>query len=370
MHKNLVNAAFGGGAIVLVIAGIICCSSSAPEASSGSTSGRAINAYTSTLSTNNNCALLSRDTSSCNAARTAMGFTGNWLLFSCNVVLGLKTAGGATTTTFGSAAWVTITFTDLPDYASNYYPQTGTYSFTANSETVSGNYSTMYTAYTTAYPNPSYIAQQSMVLKVPITPSVSQTSTSGYSAVGVTLNGVAILDSMAANSDSIFAEAGSFDECQGHPNSQNGGTYHFHTEPYSISYNDNNLIGIMLDGYWIYGRKEFNGTTATPVGTDNLYTYGGHTGANPLDGTGNTFHYHVTEWTACYHETMAGGSVTYHSDDGSATCNLGGGGTSVTAYFLTGHGNGGVFRVPPTGPTNQTAAIRYFYGAPGTCTGC
>ena len=276
---------------------------------------------------------------------------------------------------------MTVTFPDLPDYPSNYYPTTGTYSFTAGSVLVTGNYSSLYSAYTTTFPDPGSIATVSTVMKIPIitTPATSGgTDAMGMGMVGVSLNGVAIFDNLAANTDNIFAEAGSFDQCQGHPA---GTTYHYHSEPYSLSYNDNNVIGIMRDGYWIYGRKDYDGTTPGSLtniesaGTSSsLYQYGGHIGVDPQTGTGSTFHYHLTEWKGCYHES----GNTKSSDDGvsddtldsgTPTC----GGSWVDAWFMTGRGNGGVFAtVPGNGtqsPAQNTAGKRYYWGTHGACSG-
>lgn len=215
-------------------------------------SSRTVDAYTTSGAIHGNCALKTRSTATCDAARTALGFTGNWLKFSCNITLGLLDVTNATASSYAAATWVTLTFVDLPEHESNYYPTSGTYSFTANGETVTGNYNDMYRAYTPASPNPSFVAQKSYVMKVPKTPNTTSTATTGFGAVGLTLDGIAVFDSAAANSDNIFSEANTFDECQGHPNSQG---YHYHTEPWSISYDDNNLIGLMLDGHWIYGRR-------------------------------------------------------------------------------------------------------------------
>src|SRR4051812_39198947 len=56
----------------------------------------------------------------------------------------------------------------------------------------------------------------------------------------------------------------------GHP--QGTGIYHYHSEPYALSYDDGNFIGVMRDGYAIYGRKDADGTYPT------VDMYGGHTG--------------------------------------------------------------------------------------------
>lgn len=327
------------------------------------------------------CSYLTRDTTSCQSAREALGLSGNWLSFSCNVVLGLATSSGAATTTYASASYVTLTTVDLPDYASNYYPTSSTYSFTANGYTVTGNYSSLYSAYTTTYPDPSTNAQQSVTVNIPLSPSPSGTQTMSGGMVGIAINGVGIFNNLADATDNIFAEAGSFDQCQGHPAN---GKYHYHSEPYSISSNDNNLIGVMRDGYFIYGRQDYNGTSPGSItnlqiatSTSNIYKYGGHTGTDPISNTGSTFHYHLTEWKGCYDESGGvkasddGESLDTFNTSPSGSC----AGTWVDTWFLTGRGNGGVFMTTPSGlagqtPGQATTGIRYYYGTPGTCTGC
>ena len=46
--------------------------------------------------------------------------------------------------------------------------------------------------------------------------------------------------------DDIYQEAKTFDRCGGHP--EGTGVYHYHSEPYAISYDDDNFIGVMRDG--------------------------------------------------------------------------------------------------------------------------
>ena len=99
------------------------------------------------------CAQQTRDTSSCQAARTALGLSGNWLSFSCNVVEGLATSSQAATTSLASATYVSLMTANLPDFASKYYPTTGSYDFTANGYTVTGTYDSLYSAFTTAFPD-------------------------------------------------------------------------------------------------------------------------------------------------------------------------------------------------------------------------
>ena len=372
--------------ILFITVFLVSCSNKSSDTTVAIT-GQALNAYQTFVSTitspfGGSCDKVIRDTTSCQNARTALGLSVNWLSFSCNVVLGLATSALAPTTNYASAAYVTVTFYNLPDHTSNYFPTTGSYSFTANGTTIAGNYSSMYVAYTPSYPDPGINAQQTTTMNIPISPSFSGSQVMPGGSIGVAINGVGIFSDVAASTDNIFTESKSFDTCQGHPA---GTKYHYHSEPFSISSDDNNLIGIMRDGFWVYGRKDFSG--ATPGTTANLqtagasstiYKFGGHTGADPLTNSGSAFHYHLTEWVGCYHETTGG---TKSADDGitNDTINTGltpsCGGTWIDAWFTTGHGNGGVFKTIPTGlssqsPSQTTSAIRYYYGTPGTCTGC
>lgn len=374
---------FALAAIAIIIAVIVwTCGKSSSNSSSQTGAIRSLTAnitsgQTVTTPYGGTCTQLNRDTSSCQSARTALGLSGNWLLFSCNVVLGLATSSGVSTTNYSQAAYVTLTTVDLPDYKSNYYSTSGNYNFVANGYTVTGSFSSLYSPYTTSFPDPNNIASQSLTMNIPISPTHLQSAMS-MGAVGVSINGVLIYDSVAGNTDNIFEESGSFDQCQGHAAPAEGGTYHYHSEPYSISYNDNNLIGVMRDGYFIYGQKDY--ANAAPSATANsatdLDTYGGHVGSQPLDGTGSQFHYHATYWHGCYDRSGQGPNATIRSDDGNANtdpntnpCTLGTG-VAASAYFLTGHGNGGVFQNPPSGVSNSLQAVRYYYGTPGACTGC
>lgn len=211
---------------------------------------------TPTSTVNDGCALLTRDTSSCAAARSAQSLSGFWQKFSCRVTL---TAQGGT---------VQITTDGQPDYASNYFAKTNP----------------CYTPYGTSFPDPNTITAQHVVMTVPLAPSGTGPAMS-LGAVGVALDGVEIFDNQAAPGDSIFTEIGSFDECQGHPQMQ--GIYHYHSEPYAISYDDDAFIGVMRDGNPIYGRHDPDGSTPT------LDASGGHTGVTVDSPSTPVYHYHL-----------------------------------------------------------------------------
>jgi hypothetical protein len=98
------------------------------------------------------------------------------------------------------------------------------------------------------------------------------------------------------------------------------GAYHNHAEPLSVSYDDSRFIGVMRDGYPLYGRHDMDGSIPT------LDSTGGHTGTTADSPSTPVFHYHVNQQTSTA-STSAG----------------------ETQWFLT------------TGT---------FHGTPGACSGC
>jgi len=225
--------------------------------------GCVLNDNTTSTSTVNpaGCAVLARDTSGCDAARAAAGLSGYWRKFSCRVTLS-QGAGGVTAVADG-----------LPDYKSNYFDASN-----ACHET-----------YTGAIQNPNEIAARAYSLTFPAAPDTTSQAMRG-AVVGLALNGVPIFGNFAAPGDDIYQEARTFDRCGAHP--QEAGAYHYHAEPYAISYNDANFIGVMRDGYPIYGRRDPDGSLPT------LDSFGGHTGVTADSPSTPVYHYHVNEQTS------------------------------------------------------------------------
>ena len=270
----------------LSLSTLISCDGSSSASSSGCTLTDNTT-ETATISTNG-CYKVTRDTSSCLASRTAQGLSGFWLNFSCRVTL--TVSGGN----------VTIVSDIQPDHTSNY--------FQSNDPCYSNNQPAG------RYQNPNFIAEQSVSMTVPLVPTPS-TSAMPLGIVGIAVNGVAIYSNAAAPGDNIYDEADSFDYCEGHPDGSS--VYHYHIEPPTASNNDADFIGVMRDGYPVYGIQEHGG------GSPTLDAQGGHTGTTPDSGSA-TYHYH-----------------TYQQTEGSAPFR--------NAYFIT----------------SGTYA-----GAIGTCTGC
>lgn len=218
----------------------------------------------------NGCPLLTRDTSSCSNSRTNQGLSGFWLKFSCRVTL---TKSGSN---------VTITTDGQPDYKSPYF-------------------STSNACYESGFPtgraaNPNTLGEQNISLTVPYSPSnPSNTTGSAMSmgVVGVALNGVVIYSNAAAPGDNIYDEVATFDKCEGHPA---GTMYHYHTEPTTTSNEDENFVGVMRDGYPIYGRYDAGDVTPT-LSHGGTSTKGGHSGTT-VDSLSNVYHYHVNLQTS------------------------------------------------------------------------
>lgn len=208
------------------------------------------------------CHVLQRDTSACRAEREAAGLDGFWLRFSCRVKL------------TATADQVTAAFDGQPDYKSNYFPATDA----------------CHEDYDGAIQNPNLIKTYAYSVAFPRAPNTTASDQRG-GTMGVALNGVPLFNNAAAPGDDIFLEAKTFDRCGAHPNMT--GTYHYHSEPYSITYDDSAFVGVLRDGYPVYGRRDANGSLPT-----DLDEFGGHVGVTADSPNAAVFHYHVHEETS------------------------------------------------------------------------
>ncbi len=196
----------------------------------------------------------------------------------------LGTGGSSTAPTwyakFGSAVTVSVEGTNVvlrstgvPDHASPYW----------------GTGHALYEApHAGMQVNPNRIATQSLVLRVPMSPTRATASDTPMGPMGLAINGVALFNQYAAGRAPLTNEIVSFDRFNGHP--QNTGQYHYHLEPLWLTSRDGMaaLIGVLLDGFPVYGPREGDGSM--PSGLD---TCNGHTHAT-ADVPSGTYHYHVT----------------------------------------------------------------------------
>ena len=215
----------------------------------------------STSTVTGECALLERDTSACEADRRALGLDGFWLRFSCRVSI-----------TRPDADTVQLVSDDQPDHPSNYFPVDDP----------------CHEVYRPPGLNPNVLQPKHMTASVPRAPSPSG-SAMPLGTVGIAINGVSLYSNVAAPGDDIYSESASFDRCQGHPTGRSA--YHYHSEPWSISSDDAAFIGVILDGYPVYGRRDADGTLPA------LDSAGGHTGPTP-DSATPAYHYHVNQQTS------------------------------------------------------------------------
>ena len=174
--------------------------------------------------------------------------------------------------------FVVIKSTGIPDHKSPYFQPTDA----------------RYEAYNGSNPafvlNPNRILTQSLTFKVPLTPSESPAKpATPLGPIGVSINGVPVFNQYAGPGTPLTNEINSFDQYNGHP--QQSGSYHYHVEPKYLTTlkGKSALLGVLLDGYPVYGPVE-NGVTLTSA---NLDVYHGHTGVTAEFPNG-IYHYHTT----------------------------------------------------------------------------
>ena len=111
----------------------------------------------------------------------------------------------------------------------------------------------------------------------------STTSTS-LGAIGIAVSGAYIYNDQEGNGP-LSSAAGSLDYTGGHIGPSQ---YHYHLEPLAFTNDDENLVGIISDGFFLYGRK-CNATGTYPTGLD---ASGGHTSATQHS-LNDEYHYHI-----------------------------------------------------------------------------
>lgn len=122
-------------------------------------------------------------------------------------------------------------------------------------------------------------------LTVSASPELATSSTAtGLGAIGIAVSGAVIYNDEEGPNIPLDNAVGSLDYTAAHTGPQ---SYHYHLEPKAWSNDDDELIGIMADGFFLYGRKESSGEYPT-----DLDESGGHTGATLYSDT-EEYHYHI-----------------------------------------------------------------------------
>jgi hypothetical protein len=179
---------------------------------------------------------------------------------------------------------VVLEATGRPDHTSSYW----------NPNNSSGLYVAPDPAVTTvSQMSPGYIENYNnlFTLRIPASPSRAARSTAtSLGPVGIAVSGAPIFnDQEGPNINLALGVIRGFDTNGAHTGPS---TYHYHLEPKAITNNDYELVGVIADGFFLYGRKCWS-TSDYPTDLDNS---GGHTSftqhTGALDGD-EAYHYHI-----------------------------------------------------------------------------
>ncbi|MEL6989392.1 MAG: YHYH protein [Bacteroidota bacterium] len=125
----------------------------------------------------------------------------------------------------------------------------------------------------------------SYTLRIPISPALASSSSStGLGPIGMAVSGSMIYNDEEGPNVPLDGAVGSLDYTAAHTGPQ---SYHYHLETKAWSDDDDKLIGIMSDGFFLYGRRDFDGSYPT-----DLDESGGHFGPTPHNSEGE-YHYHI-----------------------------------------------------------------------------
>ncbi|AXT49759.1 YHYH protein [Aquimarina sp. BL5] len=125
----------------------------------------------------------------------------------------------------------------------------------------------------------------SATLRVSTDPQLANNTTAtSLGSIGIAISGAALFNDQEGNG-ALDQAAASLDYSGGHIGPAE---YHYHLEPRAWSDDDEDLIGIIADGFFIYGRK-CNSTGTYPTDLD---TSGGHTSTTQHADEAE-YHYHI-----------------------------------------------------------------------------
>ena len=123
-------------------------------------------------------------------------------------------------------------------------------------------------------------------LTVPVSPTAAvSTSATGLGAIGFAVSGSVIYNDEEGPNVPLSNAIGSLDYNGAHTGPQ---SYHYHLEPVAFSNDDDKLVGIISDGFFVYGRK-CNSTGTYPTDLD---VSGGHSSTTQHTTTAE-YHYHI-----------------------------------------------------------------------------
>lgn len=191
---------------------------------------------------------------------------------------------------------VSIVTNGLPNHTSPYWSNTTARSAidpmgnTLVTEAASENHPLFVTPTITSYEQmaPGNIDDfnGSYSLTVPLLPQLaSNSSATSLGAIGIAVSGSMIYNDEEGPNIPLENAVGSLDYTAAHTGPQ---SYHYHLETKAWSNDDNALIGIIADGFFLYGRK----CSSTGTFPTDLDSSGGHTSTTQHSDEAE-YHYHI-----------------------------------------------------------------------------
>ena len=219
----------------------------------------------------------------------------------------------------GEADYMVVESTNQPEHESYYFEDDNHHHEDFDFDTNKYKYDAVYDSQRTGAAGNNMIEAQTVIMKMPITPSAAATKTNTpYGTIGLAINGVSFFNENAAPGDDITEELFTFDQCSGHP--QGSGLYHYHVDPVCLirdlggevttathteggktyswiedtGTNAGLLVGFLVDGFPVYGPVGNSETdcNAEAVSSDTIDGYNGHSHCT-AEFSEAIYHYHV-----------------------------------------------------------------------------
>lgn len=165
------------------------------------------------------------------------------------------------------------------------------------------------------------IVESPLDVDITLNPVYSEEVTeTSLSTIGVMISGAPLFNDyedqsreFVALDDNLSLDGAFFiDSCSGHPLAS-GSSYHYHGVPYCITDDvdvageHSTIIGVLLDGFPIYGPQDVDGVTISNADLDEC---SGHVGPTPEFPEG-IYHYHLTEDANPYSIDCFHGEIDY-----------------------------------------------------------
>lgn len=171
-----------------------------------------------------------------------------------------------------NGATVTIETTGLPNHETIYW----------------GEGNDLYLEESTVETTPSIMSSNNnaTTITVDAVPNLTGNSVStDFNTIGIAVSGASIFNDQEGGG-ALDKAAASLDWTGAHIGP---GVYHYHLEPKAFTDDDDALVGVLLDGVFLYGRK----CSATGSYPTDLDSSGGHTTATQYTDGKAEYHYHI-----------------------------------------------------------------------------